>query len=87
MSPTPLLGLSVRAATIPVVVLSRSEWFADESIWKDLYPFQFPEPAFAVAGEQVEKIVCLLASSGAAFSISVVAPDGMRSRSPSAASP
>jgi SAM-dependent methyltransferase len=35
------------------------EWFADESIWKDLYPFTFPESAFAVGDEQVEKIVRL----------------------------
>jgi SAM-dependent methyltransferase len=38
---------------------SRRDWFTDESIWKDLYPFEFPESAFAVAEEQVEKIVCL----------------------------
>jgi SAM-dependent methyltransferase len=35
------------------------EWFADESIWKDLYPFHFPESAFAAAEEQVEKILQL----------------------------
>jgi len=35
------------------------EWFADESIWKDLYPFTFPESAFAVGDEQVEKILRL----------------------------
>jgi len=35
------------------------EWFADESIWKDLYPFHFPESTFAVADEQVEKILRL----------------------------
>jgi len=36
-----------------------NEWFADESLWKDLYPFTFPESAFAVADEQVEKILRL----------------------------
>jgi SAM-dependent methyltransferase len=35
------------------------EWFADESIWKYLYPFHFPETAFAAAEEQVEKILRL----------------------------
>jgi SAM-dependent methyltransferase len=35
------------------------EWFADESIWKDLYPFHFPESAFAAADEQMEKILRL----------------------------
>lgn len=35
------------------------EWFVDESIWRDLYPFHFPESAFAVAEEEVEKILRL----------------------------
>ena len=42
----------------------RDEWFADESIWKDLYPFTFPESAFAVAEEQVEKILRLTGVGG-----------------------
>jgi SAM-dependent methyltransferase len=41
------------------MVSGHDDWFADESIWKDLYPFQFPERAFAVADEQVEKILRL----------------------------
>jgi SAM-dependent methyltransferase len=41
------------------MVSGHGEWFADESIWKDLYPFHFPESAFAVADEQVEKILRL----------------------------
>jgi 2-polyprenyl-3-methyl-5-hydroxy-6-metoxy-1,4-benzoquinol methylase len=40
------------------------EWFADESIWEDLYPFTFPESAFAVADEQVEKILRLTGLGG-----------------------
>jgi SAM-dependent methyltransferase len=40
------------------------EWFADESIWKDLYPFTFPESAFVVAEEQVEKILRLTGLDG-----------------------
>src|SRR2546425_2777598 len=40
------------------------EWFADESIWEDLYPFTFPEAAFAVADEQVEKILRLTGIGG-----------------------
>jgi SAM-dependent methyltransferase len=40
------------------------EWFADESIWKDLYPFTFPESAFAVGAEQVEKILRLTGVGG-----------------------
>src|SRR5437016_4240692 len=42
----------------------RDEWFADESIWKDLYPFTFPESAFAVADEQVERILRLTGVGG-----------------------
>ena len=42
------------------------EWSADESIWKDLYPFTFPESAFAIADEQVEKILGLTGVVGAA---------------------
>jgi SAM-dependent methyltransferase len=42
----------------------RDEWFADESIWKDLYPFTFPESAFALAEEQVEKILRLTGVGG-----------------------
>src|SRR5438445_2466532 len=42
----------------------RDEWFADESIWKDLYPFTFPESAFTVADEQVEKILRLTGVGG-----------------------
>jgi SAM-dependent methyltransferase len=40
------------------------EWFADESIWEDLYPFTFPESAFAVADEQVAKILRLTGVGG-----------------------
>jgi SAM-dependent methyltransferase len=40
------------------------EWFADESIWKDLYPFHFPETAFVVADDQVEKILRLTGLAG-----------------------
>jgi SAM-dependent methyltransferase len=40
------------------------EWFADESIWNDLYPFTFPESAFALAQEQVEKILRLTGVGG-----------------------
>jgi SAM-dependent methyltransferase len=44
----------------------QDEWFADESIWKDLYPFTFPESAFVVADEQVEKILQLTGLGGGA---------------------
>ena len=40
------------------------EWFADESIWKDLYPFHFPESTFAVGDDQVEKMLRLTGVAG-----------------------
>ena len=46
------------------MVSGHDEWFADESIWKDLYPFTFPESAFAVADEQVGKILRLTGLGG-----------------------
>ena len=33
------------------------EWFADESFWRDWYPWMFPEDRFAAAAEQVDRIV------------------------------
>src|SRR5262249_21150175 len=52
------------SATMPA--MGSGEWFADESIWKDLYPFTFPESAFAMADEQVEKILRLTGVVGGA---------------------
>ena len=46
------------------MVSGHDEWFADESIWKDLYLFTFPESAFAVADEQVGKILRLTGLGG-----------------------
>lgn len=36
-----------------------SEWFEDESLWKDLYPFLFTEAAFATAAEQIDSVLQL----------------------------
>jgi len=48
----------------------RYEWFADENFWRDLYLFMFPDRAFAVAEEQVEKILQLAGiKSGAALDL------------------
>ena len=43
---------------------SDGEWFADESIWKALYPFHFPESAFAAGDDQVEKLLRLSGVAG-----------------------
>lgn len=34
-----------------------SEWFENETLWESLYPFIFPPERFAIAEEQVEKIL------------------------------
>jgi len=48
----------------------KSEWFADENFWRDLYVFMFPDNAFAAAEEQVEKIIQLSGvKSGAALDL------------------
>ena len=41
-----------------------AEWFAEESFWKDLYPFTFSESSFASADVQVEKILRLAGVDG-----------------------
>jgi len=44
----------------------RREWFDDESFWKDLYPFLFPDQRFTEAPEQVEKVLALTRPGGKA---------------------
>jgi len=42
----------------------RKEWFDDDSLWRDLYPFMFTEKRFAEAAEQVDKALELAAPRG-----------------------
>jgi len=44
--------------------IRRKEWFDDDSFWRDLYPFMFPEKRFAEAVEQVDKALELTAPGG-----------------------
>lgn len=37
----------------------KTEWFADESFWEDMYPFLFPDERLEIAEEQVEKVLSL----------------------------
>ncbi len=37
-----------------------AEWFEDESFWRELYPFMFPEERFHQAEEQIEKALKLV---------------------------
>jgi len=40
------------------------EWFDNESIWRETYPFMFPESRFAVAAENVAKAIKLTGVRG-----------------------
>jgi SAM-dependent methyltransferase len=52
---------------VPVEYLSKSakknmrkrEWFDDDSFWRELYPFMFPEQRIADADEQMAKVLAL----------------------------
>src|SRR5690348_9776119 len=37
----------------------QTEWFEDDSLWRDLYPFMFWEAAFAAAPRQIDCVVQL----------------------------
>jgi SAM-dependent methyltransferase len=37
----------------------KKEWFDDDSFWRELYPFMFPEKRFADANEQIAKALRL----------------------------
>lgn len=40
------------------------EWFEDEALWIETYPFTFSEQRFAAAEEEVDKIVALVNFQG-----------------------
>jgi SAM-dependent methyltransferase len=42
----------------------KKEWFDDDSFWRELYPFMFPEKRIADANEQIEKVLALTKPSG-----------------------
>jgi len=42
----------------------RKEWFDDDSFWRELYPFMFPEQRFAAADEQVAQALVLTKPPG-----------------------
>ncbi len=41
-----------------------SDWFADDTFWIASYPFMFPDASFALAAEDVTKIVALSGCEG-----------------------
>lgn len=42
----------------------KKEWFDDDSFWRELYPFMFPEKRVAAADEQVAKALALTKPPG-----------------------
>lgn len=42
----------------------KREWFDDDALWRELYPFMFPEHRFAAAPEQVDKALALTDPGG-----------------------
>ena len=42
----------------------KKEWFDDDSFWRELYPFMFPEQRFATADEQVAQALALTKPPG-----------------------
>lgn len=44
----------------------KREWFSDDSFWRELYPFMFPEQRFVATAEQVEKALALTEPAGKA---------------------
>jgi SAM-dependent methyltransferase len=44
----------------------KREWFDEDSFWRELYPFMFPEQFFAATPEQVEKVLSLTTPGGKA---------------------
>ncbi len=40
------------------------EWFDDDTFWREMYPFMFPEQRFAATAEQVENALTLTKPSG-----------------------
>ena len=42
----------------------KKKWFDDDSFWRELYPFMFPEQRFAAAREQVAQALALTKPAG-----------------------
>ena len=42
----------------------KKEWFDDDSLWRDMYPFMFPPKRFADAVLEVDKFLALVAPRG-----------------------
>jgi hypothetical protein len=42
----------------------KKEWFGDDSFWRELHPFMFPEKRIAEADGQIAKVLALTSPKG-----------------------
>lgn len=42
----------------------KKEWFDDDSLWRDMYPFMFPPKRFADAVLEIDKLIALVSPKG-----------------------
>lgn len=47
-----------------MIARRKKEWFDDDALWRDLYPFMFPDERFAHADHEVEKVLGLAKPAG-----------------------
>ena len=50
----------------PMKTARKKEWFDDDSFWRELFPFMFPEARFAAAPRQLGQVLKLVKSRGRA---------------------
>jgi SAM-dependent methyltransferase len=53
-----------RAVRAPTKRARRREWFDDDSFWRELYPFVFPEWRFAAAPAEADRVLALAKPRG-----------------------
>ncbi len=51
-------------AACSMKTVRKPEWFDDDSFWRELYPYLFPQSRFAEAEEQVAKVLALTRPAG-----------------------
>ena len=49
-----------------MAIRRKREWFDDDTFWRELYPFMFPESRFANAADEIEKVLALTRPTGRA---------------------
>ena len=60
------------------ITLEEMEWFENETLWRELYPYVFPMERVAAAPGQVTQILALAGVTGGAVLDLCCGPGGMR---------